>query len=90
MKITWKLSCDAVPNGNWTSRDLTALDGDQIIGRVHQVDHGPYEGLWSWAIFPGGPFNLPTSGRERTRGQAGRRVIEAYQHLLESRRCGAA
>ncbi len=79
-----------MPNGNWTDRDLTALHEDQIIGRVYQIDHGPNEGLWFWAIFPGGDFNGPTSGRERTRGQAGHRVVEAYQQLLQSRQSRVA
>lgn len=88
--VTWMLSRDAIPNGNWTDWDLTALHDDQIIGRVYHIDHGPNEGLWFWAIFPGGDFNGPTSGRERSRGRAGHRVLVAYEQLLQSRQSRVA
>jgi hypothetical protein len=90
MTISWMLTRDVFSEGGWSSRDLTALVGDYVIGRVYQIEHGPDEGFWFWTIFPGMAVAHPTSGRERARGQAGRCVIEAYQRLLQSRSCDAA
>jgi hypothetical protein len=63
------------------AEDFQALDGDEIVGRVYQYPHGPQPGLWFWTmtvVRPGPRLPPPTSGTETRRGDAGRRVTEAY------------
>jgi hypothetical protein len=65
--------------------DFQALNGDEIVGRVYQYPHGPQAGLWFWtmtAVRPGPRLAFPTNGTEARRGDAGRRVVEAYERLL--------
>jgi hypothetical protein len=65
--------------------DFQALDGDEIVGRVYQIPHGPQEGLWFWTmtvVRPGPRVAFPTNGTEARRGDAGRRVVEACERLL--------
>ena len=65
--------------------DYTALDGEAVVGRVYQIVGGPAHGLWFWSMTahrPGPRPSIPTSGREIDRGDAGRRVVEAYDRLL--------
>jgi len=93
MQVSWKLTRDAIPDALWQSQDLAALDGDQVIGRVYQIEHGPGEGLWHWTLMVlphSACSSSPISGHERERGRAGRRLLEAYQSLRRSRTLGAA
>lgn len=93
MQISWKLTRDAIPDALWQAQDLTALDGDQVIGRVYQIEHGPGEGLWHWAVTGAPQSSCSTSdvsGHERERGRAGRRLLEAYRLLHQSHTRGAA
>jgi hypothetical protein len=87
MSITWMRTSDAFPDLDRSDTDFTAFDGKDIIGRVHLFENGPEQGLWLWtmtATGPGWPFTA-RSGRERQRGEAGRRVVEAYERLLRLR-----
>jgi hypothetical protein len=93
MTISWKLTRDAIPDALWLPQDLTALDGDRIIGRVYRIEHGPREGWWHWTlstVSPAQPVTPPLSGEEQERGKAGRHLLEAYQRLEQSRILGAA
>src|SRR5215204_1619612 len=85
--VTWMLTCDAWPNARWPrGPDFTAVDGELIVGRVYQAEHGPDKGLWLWTMSaerPGPPFPGPVRGVEEQHGQAGRRVVDAYHALLK-------
>jgi hypothetical protein len=84
MQISWKLTCDAIPDALWQSQDLTALDGDQVIGRVYRIEHGPGEGLWHWSLLAlphSACSSSSVSGYERERGRAGRRLLEGVVTL---------
>jgi hypothetical protein len=85
--VRWMLTCDAWPNARWPrGSDFTAFDGELIVGRVYQAEHGPDKGLWLWTMSverPGPPFPGPTSGVEKQHGEAGRRVVDAYHALLK-------
>ena len=79
MAVEWERIPDGVPE------DFQALDGDEIVGRVYQIPLGPERGLWFWtmtALRPGPRLPPPTHGTEARRGDAGRRVVEAYERLL--------
>ena len=88
MKITWMLTHKVVPGTREPpSPDFTAFDGEEAIGRVHQIVDGPERGLWSWTMTAvrGGPTpTFPTAGRVAERAKAGRCVAEAYRAMLES------
>jgi hypothetical protein len=79
MPVEWERIPDGVPE------DFQALDGDEIVGRVYQIPHGPERGLWFWTmtvVRPGPRITFPRSGTEARRGDAGRRVVEAYERLM--------
>lgn len=43
-------------------------------------------GMWSWSMtvtLPGLRFPFPISGKEPTRKEAGRRVVECYEQMLQ-------
>jgi hypothetical protein len=88
MQISWKLTRDAIPDALWLPQDLTALDGDRIIGRVYRIEHGAREGWWHWTLTD--PPGSPASGVERERGKAGRRLLESYWKLGRPATLGAA
>src|SRR5215207_352159 len=85
--VTWMLTCDAWPNARWPrGPDFTAFDGELIVGRVYQAEHGPDKGLWFWTMSverPGSLFPGPVRGVEEQHGQAGRRVVDVYHALLK-------
>src|SRR5215203_4121342 len=85
--VRWMLTCDAWPNARWPrGSDFTAFDGELIVGRVYQAEHGPDKGLWLWTMSverPGPLFPGPVRGGEEQHGQAGRRVVDAYHALLK-------
>ena len=85
--VTWMLTSDAWPNAKWPrGPDFTAFDGELIVGRVYQAEHGPDKGLWLWTMSverPGPLFPGPVRGVEEQHGQAGRRVVDAYHALLK-------
>jgi hypothetical protein len=56
-----------------------------MVRPVYQHPHGPQAGLWFWTmttVRPGPRVAFPTNGTEARRGDAGRRVVEAYERLL--------
>src|SRR5918994_1835414 len=67
MKITWMLTHKVVPGTRESPPpDFTAFDGEEAIGRIHQIVDGPERGLWSWtmtAVRAGPTPTFPTSGR---------------------------
>jgi hypothetical protein len=84
MPIAWMRSADLYPDAGYPPTDFVAFDGEEIIGRVYRIRHGTEQGLWFWSMtvsLPGPAFNA-RSGTEAHRGEAGRRVIEAYQRML--------
>jgi hypothetical protein len=79
MLVEWERIPDGVPE------DLQTLDGDEIVGRVHQIAIGPQAGLWFWTmtvVRPGPRVTFPTNGTEARCGDAGGRVVEAYERRL--------
>ena len=87
MKVYWRLWHEVVP-GHAPDQDFVAFDEaiGESIGRVYIMKHGPQEGRWRWSMTAHSttgkvPFEI--HGHEDSRGDAGRRVIEAYRLLLE-------
>jgi hypothetical protein len=67
------------------AEDFRALDSDEIVGRVSQYGQGLQSGFWFWtttAVRRGPRVAFPTNGMEARRGDAGRRVVKAYEKLL--------
>ena len=63
----------------------TTLSGFVMATEWERIPTGPERGLWFWtitALRPGPRITFPTSGTEARRGDAGRRVVEAYERLL--------
>jgi hypothetical protein len=64
----------------------SASHWDTQIGIVHQAGGGPGGGMWLWSVtatLPGPRFPGITSGREISRKEAGRCVVECYEHMLK-------
>ena len=85
MAITWMRTSDAFPDLDRSDKDFTAFAGDKVIGRVYQFEAGPEAGIWFWSMTADrlGPRFADRSGREGRRGDAGRRVVDAYERLLQ-------
>ncbi len=69
-------------------QDFIAFDAEreQSIGRVCLMQHSEQAGRWRWSMFAHsntGRVPFETHGHEDRRGEAGRRVVEAYRLLLE-------
>jgi hypothetical protein len=63
--------------------DRVAFDGDEIVGRVLQHQHGQEHGQWIWSITAIRPEVAEIANWTlETRGEALRRVVEAYKRLL--------
>ena len=80
MPVQWERIRNSLPE------DFRASNGDEVVGRVYQIPHGPGQGLWFWtmtATRPGPRITFATNGRVAHRGDAGRRVVEAYEKLLQ-------
>jgi hypothetical protein len=63
----------------------TTLSGFVMATEWERIPTGPERGLWFWtitALRPGPRITFPTSGTEARRGDADRRVVEAYERLL--------
>ncbi len=96
MKLYWMKSSEAWPGGPWLESDWSCFDEDKPgrksdslwdthIGTVHRIEGGPGGGMWVWIVmarFPGSRFPGPTSGREISRKEAGRCVVECYERML--------
>ena len=72
--------------------DFIAFDeeSEDSIGRVHLMKHSEQQGRWCWSMFAHsntGRVPFETHGHEDSRGEAGRRVVEAYRRLLEHNEC---
>jgi hypothetical protein len=75
---------ERIPDG--VPEDFRALDGNEIVGRVRQIPTRPERGLWFWtmtALRPVPRIACPTNGMEARHGDAGRRVVEAYERLIQ-------
>ena len=69
-------------------QDFIAFDEatEQSIGRVCLMTHSTEAGRWRWSMFAHsntGRVPFETLGYEDKRGDAGRRVVEAYRLLKE-------
>jgi hypothetical protein len=67
--------------------DFLAFDEatDESIGRVCLEKQSTNTGRWRWSMFAHsntGRVPFETHGYEDSRGEAGRRVVEAYRKLL--------
>ena len=72
--------------------DFIAFDEatEQSIGRVCLMQHSEQAGRWRWSMFAHsttGRVPFETHGYEDGRGDAGRRVVEAYRMLQEHNEC---
>ena len=73
--------------------DFIAFDeeSEDSIGRVHLMKHSEQRGRWCWSMFAlsnTGRVPFEIYGYEDKRGDAGRRVVEAYRRLIEhNERC---
>ena len=88
LQISWMRSADMYPDAGYPDTDFVAFDGEEIIGRVYRIRDGTEEGLWFWSMTvsrPGPTFNA-RGGTEARRGDAGRRVVEAYEAMLRRTR----
>lgn len=100
MPIYWMKTADVYPDGGYEDTDFIAFDpevrfprtfpieGDEQIGTVSLIRGGPQDGRWSWSMYvslPGPLYGKPTNGSEATRGEAARKVLEAYRHYLSTR-----
>jgi len=100
MPIYWMKTADVYPDGGYDDTAFMAFDpevrfprtfplaGDEPIGNVRLIRGGPQDGHWRWSMtvaLPGPYYSAQRSGSEATRGEAGRKVIEAYRHYLSTR-----
>ncbi|MBM6583000.1 hypothetical protein ILT44_22610 [Microvirga sp. BT689] len=100
MSIYWMKTADVYPDSSWSENSFTAFDpevrfprfhmetGDEPIGGVDLIKGGLQDGLWRWSMtvsLSGPRYGRPINGVELTRGAAGRRVVEVYQHYLSTR-----
>ena len=68
-------------------QDFLAFDeaSEESIGRVDIEKHGANVGRWRWSMYAHshtGKVPFQTHGHEDSRGDASRRVVEAYKRLL--------
>jgi hypothetical protein len=88
MPVSWMRTQDADPDASFPGVAFVTLDGEEIIGRVHQIRHGTDKGPWFWSmtVSPPGPAFSARSGMEARRDDAGRRVVEAHEAMLRRTR----
>ncbi len=88
MPISRLRSADLYPEAGYPDTDYVAFDGEEIIGSVYRIRHGIQEGLWFWSMTADrpGPAFTARDGTEARRGDADRRVVEAYERLLRRTR----
>jgi hypothetical protein len=86
-RIVWMLSSDAFPKHPPGDVDFVAFDGELLVGRVYEITQGTDKGQWLWTMLVDlpGPRFTARKGTAPTRGEAGRRVVEAYERLLQAR-----
>ncbi len=86
MKVYWRPHHEVYPELP-REPDFIAFDEEteQSIGWMHLMTHSEERGRWRWSMFARsttGRVPFETHGYEDKRGDAGRRVVEAYQMLL--------
>ncbi len=91
MKVYWRPHHEVYPELP-REPDFIAFDAEteQSIGRVCLEKQSTNAGRWRWSMFARsntGRVPFETHGHEDSRGEAGRRVVEAYQMLLEYNAC---
>ena len=96
LKLCWMKSSEAWPGGHWLESDLSCFDEDKPgrnsdslwdtrVGDVYQLVGNPGGGLWLWNVtarFLGPRFVGATNGREISREEAIRCVVECYERML--------
>ncbi len=96
-RLYWMKTNEAFPGAPWPESRLTCFDEEKpgrksdsrwhtYIGAVDQIEAGPGGGMWQWSVtatFPGPPFPGPLSGREISRKDAGRCLVECYERMLK-------
>jgi hypothetical protein len=50
MPISWMRSADVDPAADFPPTDYVTFDGEELIGRVYRISHGPGEGRWFWTM----------------------------------------
>ena len=98
--IYWMRTKDVYPDGGYDDTFFMAFDpevrfprfhmetGDETIGNVHQIAHGPERGKWQWSMtvaLPGPVYGRETNGTTEKRSDAARDMIECYRHYLSTR-----
>src|SRR4051795_4807724 len=76
--VTWMRHSDIYRDPPPSDLDWVAFDGNEIVGRVMQYQHGKEQGQWLWSMTvlrPGA--DQIKSGTSDTIGEAGQRVVEA-------------
>ena len=87
MAIVWHSFHEVNPTLS-PDQDFIAFDEEtgKSVGRVYLMHHSREAGRWRWAMFSdktwGWP-DFPIHGFEDRRGDAGRRVVEAYRLMIE-------
>ena len=98
MPIYWMKTADVYPDAGWRADNafsafdpdvrfpgLHMAEGDEIIGNIRLIEVGLKAGKWRRSMtvaLPGQLYDQPVSGVEGSRGAAGRRVVEVYQHYI--------
>ena len=101
MPIYWMKTADVYPDAGWREDNafsafdpevrfprLLMVDGDEAIGTIRLIEVGLQAGKWRWSMtlaLPGQIYDQPVSGVEGSRSEAGRRVVEVYQHYIATR-----
>ncbi len=84
MDIYWRAHHEVHPELA-PNQDFIAFDGERDIGRVYLMKHSVQAGCFSWSMYAHSNTGLVpflTWGVEASRGDAERRVVEAYRLLL--------
>ena len=86
MNIYWRPHHEVYPELP-PGQDFLAFDEatDKDVGRVYEMSHHVVAGSWCWSMYAhsnSGRVPFETTGYEMSRGEAGRRVVEAYKRLL--------
>jgi hypothetical protein len=50
MRVEWMRHSDVYPDLPPSDLDWVAFDGDEIVGRVMQYQHGKEQGRWLWSM----------------------------------------
>jgi hypothetical protein len=91
MKVHWRLHHEVYPELP-PDQDFVAFDEETgaMVGRVYLMHHGPQGGRYVWTMTFLQTWGRPAfkiHGFEDKRGDAGRRVVEAYRQMIEHNTC---